>query len=444
MTEQTRTFQTRLLETAAKVGDSRAVQFVLGAQPFIYADFVRRGIAEGMPWWSAITHPITTWAGGADAMFSNPENLRQLMFTLELGELKTVGLLTGVTVGAAIWKHYESALRGELPIDDHNGIIFLSIGDAMPIANSYGRQISQNKGEISNLYFSALYGQEQSQPPRPEGFNKRHYTQIVDLSMDAANTDILRNAGALSAQTVILSGNDRETLEQVALTVYKGNKHEGQPVRIIPIATHPQHFKPYSVFDIGLNEVVQITEAPINPYAELAEVIIGLTSDDLDERTLSVTTFSQGHFKGDIQQQRIDTVGQRVDQFGNKPLTIFLNGGEGDEKKALNMAFGSQITQTLQGADIVISYGDGALNDDNSVAKSAKKINQQIPENALHVSLVFSEGNSDSVGFHTHGVVSIQHLIAKELTERTTGEVRFKQSYIDKLRSRRSRIQNGV
>src|SRR3989338_4437668 len=137
----------RIAHGIVSVGESRRARIILAAKPFVYADFVRRGVEEGMPLIGAALHPFLIRLGGIDQIFTNPTSSNQLFFTAELAELNTVGIATTLAVGASALSKYSGILEGELPIHDSDGVVFLVAGSSLPLAGSFGEKLASEAQE---------------------------------------------------------------------------------------------------------------------------------------------------------------------------------------------------------------------------------------------------------------------------------------------------------
>jgi len=442
----------RLLDTVIRAGESRVTQIVAGLQIPIYAAFIHSAMNEGMSWWGAALHPVLNLSGGLDALLGSTETANQLVFAATLGELKTVGLAALLTVGTATVDRMGKITRGELPIVDPEGVVFLSAGLELPLAGVVGKTVLGQvdvSGGPKNLYFSALYGKESLKPQKPGGaFQKRHFISSADMELNVTDTDVLRPTGALTAKTVVLAAPNDRVLEDIAITI---RQQRGDNARIIPIAQSMANFEAYSTLDLESGEEQILTEKPINPFRRLVEQIVNLTSSETQQ--VVVDNLVRG-LPFNLQESRKKMILQKVEKLGGKQLKIFLNGSDGEEKIALLKSFGLEeikdkimSTELLDEADIVVSFGEGKVTDDVSVSEVSEQMKKRIFHekfDILHIGIPFSMGNEDSVGAHAQGVFSLQRLMAEEITERVKDDLLREKTIQEKLKNLLQRVVGEV
>lgn len=448
--EQTRVTD-RLLDTVIRAGESRTTQIIAGLQLPIYAAFVNSAINEGMSWWSAALHPALNISGGLDALLGSTQTANQLVFAATLGELKTVGVAALLTVGTATVDRMGKITRGELPIVDPNGVVFLSAGFELPLADAIGKSVLGKvdvPGGPDNLYFSALYGNGSAKPQKPgDAFQKRHFISTADMELNITDTEVLKPTGALTAKTVILAAPNDRVLEDIAITIQQ--QKDGK-ARIIPIAQTMTSFEPYTTLDIESGRETILTEKPVNPFRRLSEQLANLVNPEL--REVVIDGMVQG-LPANLKESRKAMILKKVMNLRDKSLNIFLDGNGGEEMEALLKSFGLknikgkiQSTENLDDADIVISFGEGDVTNDNSASEASEKMKGKIllqKPNVLHVGLPFSMGNEDSVGAHAQGVFSLQRLMAEEITDRIKSDLTKEKTMKEKLKDMLHGVVSG-
>jgi|SRR3989344_5196399 len=432
----------RLLDTVIGLGESRLTKAIAFLQLPIYAGFMHAAMNEGMSWWGAALHPVLTLGGGLDSLLSGTETANQLVFALTLGELKTIGLATLLTVGTATVDRMGKISRGELPIIDPDGVLFFSAGFDLPLGEAIGKAVVGNvdtPGAAGNLYFAALYGNEQNRPSKPgQAFKKRHYIAPADLQLNVTDTEVLRPTGALTAKTVILAAPNDRVLEDIAITI---KQQRGDEVRIIPLPQQMTSFEPYTTIDLDTGERTVLTEAPINPFRSLTESVSQMNDASKHQQLAHMLT--DGLPSG-LRESRQRQITKKLAGLSSEKIKVFLNGSDGGEKQALVAAFNLDtvkdkvsLVKSAKKANLVLSFGKGEVTDDVSVSQAAEDMKEAIfadKIDTLHLGLPFSWGNEDSVGAHAEGVISIQRLLAEEIAQRIKGDFSKELSFREKLR----------
>lgn len=303
-----------------------------------------------------------------------------------------------------------------------SGSVILADADGLPIFVDFARQLSQD-GKLKNVVFAKTEEDPVRTPEEQEQF-KIWIANQGSAKREFFDTPYWERAGAIDADAIVLNtSNPKAALEAVAVIREELGNKTATIIIVSRVSEQP----------IGSEREKTPDALILNPYVELAnQTVTGLLRADasafLPQQVNPRNTSSMTERRAKLQL--------KLNALDKSSITVFLEGDrQGEEWDGLMEGIGMnddvQFTANIGEASVVLSFGNGDLEDDLSLMNGVSEENGPI-----RIMLPFDRDNEENAIRYGDGTISFERALNTRLAELLKPHIKLKMTIKERLKRR--------